>query len=1134
MFLIKNKNICFIFITIVLILSINGIEYCPEVENNQSLLLSEEVIQFCHNILPRSRSISPVTNISCARENDPRFIILKKAVGCVNKQCGFAITKLICLSFFPTVESSQLNVSLPCIREEQNQGHPITNSVTNWMISQCAGQDSVLDFDHIRAVSSPVDNILATFPDLVQTCQPIDIKIENWKPRAFSCPVDFVPDSYEIVDAWLARSTVKIEEVATPCSLICPSPFLSSTQWLAAKGFTALLNIISLLTTLICIVLWTRNADKNKYPASMIRHLLIALFLFHLSTLWPIAVIPFRNEPDQIMCENKLPSKSSHELCFIQGGFIILGVKLFVSWWLCIVINLYLTLVRDMRSTKHLQKYYVFIGYIFPCIVVVIEILYANINYTQGRTSCFINLGAGGLLLSHEMIFLDIGVLLTVLIVRHVVKLQKKFGIWMQKPKIFCIKLVFIALVLSTSIVHAYSVFSSDPGWTYLDYSRGYTEWKICRFAEYLSSEYNNTTPDYSKCIRFQRLKFSMTIVQVVFTGVAGAVSSIILILPSDFIIKVSEKLSLKNHTKSKVNGGGSSKQSGGVVGNSNKRSASNSESNNEVDHLQKELVPQNRETRTLSITASNSTPASPQTPMARVLRNIINQSPVISPLLLKRDISSRPEKKRELLLQSNNGNGHGHSGAIAVWADLVPLSVNFDYIIIGGGVAAGYAAREFVNQGIETGRVALFSSEPTPPYERPYLTRELLNCQANFIPKIFTCATGEQKTEQTADWYTLKGISLFLKTKIVHFDPTGLAIKDSQGMVYKALKGIIIATGASPFQLPVTNIIQAQEDDNHFVSSEQGTKPYKKLFYLRSINDATKLSDQLRNNKKEHKINTCLIIGAGFIGLECVSAALMSGWRVILVSKSNCLVSSIFSPQVSILFEKYLSDRGVQVLTGSGCSTLLSDCGSVVGCRLENGVIVRGDITVVGVGVTPNTEIFKNKVQFQSFQRSSPILVDENFKTSCSGVYAIGDVASPLFSSYGVNQLEHAENARLAGAFVVKYLLSDDADKQIGSAFVYHPSVSSFIIDINWNFFGDNTGPVIKIFGDLQTRLLVLWLWQGRIQGALIANGENHHLEFLSNATKEQMPVPLKDLKDLTSFDSVYSVLITNWPYRG
>ncbi|KAE8702265.1 Monodehydroascorbate reductase [Hibiscus syriacus] len=52
----------------------------------------------------------------------------------------------------------------------------------------------------------------------------------------------------------------------------------------------------------------------------------------------------------------------------------------------------------------------------------------------------------------------------------------------------------------------------------------------------------------------------------------------------------------------------------------------------------------------------------------------------------------------------------------------------SFKYIIIGGGVTAGYAAREFDRQGLKPGQLAIISKEAVAPYERPALSKAYLN----------------------------------------------------------------------------------------------------------------------------------------------------------------------------------------------------------------------------------------------------------------------------------------------------------------------------------------------------------------------------------------------------------------------
>src|SRR5438132_9658266 len=50
-----------------------------------------------------------------------------------------------------------------------------------------------------------------------------------------------------------------------------------------------------------------------------------------------------------------------------------------------------------------------------------------------------------------------------------------------------------------------------------------------------------------------------------------------------------------------------------------------------------------------------------------------------------------------------------------------------YKYVILGGGVVAGYAAQEFVQQKVEKGEVAIVTADEAIPYDRPPLSKGFL-----------------------------------------------------------------------------------------------------------------------------------------------------------------------------------------------------------------------------------------------------------------------------------------------------------------------------------------------------------------------------------------------------------------------
>lgn len=49
-------------------------------------------------------------------------------------------------------------------------------------------------------------------------------------------------------------------------------------------------------------------------------------------------------------------------------------------------------------------------------------------------------------------------------------------------------------------------------------------------------------------------------------------------------------------------------------------------------------------------------------------------------------------------------------------------------YIILGGGMVAGYVAKELANRGLRSGELMIISADDTLPYERPPLSKDLLS----------------------------------------------------------------------------------------------------------------------------------------------------------------------------------------------------------------------------------------------------------------------------------------------------------------------------------------------------------------------------------------------------------------------
>ena len=48
-------------------------------------------------------------------------------------------------------------------------------------------------------------------------------------------------------------------------------------------------------------------------------------------------------------------------------------------------------------------------------------------------------------------------------------------------------------------------------------------------------------------------------------------------------------------------------------------------------------------------------------------------------------------------------------------------------FVILGGGMVAGYAAKQLVESGLKAGELAILSADTSIPYERPPLSKSFL-----------------------------------------------------------------------------------------------------------------------------------------------------------------------------------------------------------------------------------------------------------------------------------------------------------------------------------------------------------------------------------------------------------------------
>lgn len=419
----------------------------------------------------------------------------------------------------------------------------------------------------------------------------------------------------------------------------------------------------------------------------------------------------------------------------------------------------------------------------------------------------------------------------------------------------------------------------------------------------------------------------------------------------------------------------------------------------------------------------------------------------------------------------------------------------SYKYVIIGGGVAGGYAAREFSNQGLKPGELAIISKEPVPPFERPELTKVYIDLEVNpTLANIYVCAgTGEAK--QYPNWYKEKGIDLIVGTEIVKADLASKTLVSDDGKIYK-YQTLLIATGSTNIRL---SEIGVQEAD------------VKNIFYLREIEDSDELALAMELYVQRGK---AVIIGGGFLGLEISSALRANNHEVTMVFPEPWLVHRFFTAETASFYESYYANKGIKIIKGTvatGFST--NSDGEVTEVKLEDGRTLEANIVVAGVGARPATSLFKGQLE----EEKGGIKTDGFFKTSVPDVYALGDVATfPMKMYGGTRRVEHADNARKSAAQAVKAIKAGEEGKTIPD-YDYLPYFYSRFFKLSWEFYGENVGESV-LFGDNdpkspKPKFGTYWVKDGKVVGVFLEGGTQEEHKAIAKVARAQPSVESLDV---------------------
>jgi 3-phenylpropionate/trans-cinnamate dioxygenase ferredoxin reductase subunit len=388
------------------------------------------------------------------------------------------------------------------------------------------------------------------------------------------------------------------------------------------------------------------------------------------------------------------------------------------------------------------------------------------------------------------------------------------------------------------------------------------------------------------------------------------------------------------------------------------------------------------------------------------------------------------------------------------------------DFVLIGGGLAAGNCARWLRRSGAD-GSILLVGREPDLPYDRPPLSKGYLKGSERRDDALF----------QTADWYAEQDIEVLTRTSAMKLDLAERTIRLSN----KEEVGFgqaLVATGANVRRLNVPG------------SELEG------IHYLRTFGN----SDAIRQDAAGKRV---VMIGGSYIASEVAATLTELGSVCTMVMLEERALIRSFGREAAGYFHDLLAGHGITLHGEDELDRFEGADGRLTTVVTKSGREIPADAVVIGAGVNPDVMLARSAGL--DLGDTGGIRVNSHLESATPGVYAAGDVAEYESVVHGGRRIrvEHWDVAFNHGKTAALNMLGKDID---------HDVVPYFFSDLSDWAAIEYVGPAYDwdrevIRGSLDDGAFsVFYLQSGRVTGALsVGRSEDlqHARRFIAEGTE-------------------------------
>ena len=279
--------------------------------------------------------------------------------------------------------------------------------------------------------------------------------------------------------------------------------------------------------------------------------------------------------------------------------------------------------------------------------------------------------------------------------------------------------------------------------------------------------------------------------------------------------------------------------------------------------------------------------------------------------------------------------------------------------VIIIGGVAAGMSAASKIIRKNPTAEIKVFEKGGFLSYGAcglPYYVGGLNDDYRKMIAR-------------SKEQFEKMGIACFLAHEVLAVDTTKQMVTvkniESGKQWQESYDRLMIATGAAPVVPP-------------FAGREK-----MGIHLLKTLEEGI----FLREYARQESIRNVVIVGGGYIGIECAEAFLHLGKQVRIIEAGEKILAP-FDPEITELAEEELKKQGAFVHTQEKVERFEGDF--YVREVVTDRATYPADLVVLSVGIRPNTEFLKGSGI--ALSENGAIKVNRYMQTNVKNVYAAGD----------------------------------------------------------------------------------------------------------------------------------------------